>query len=246
MGKRELFVALGLLATAACTDLAGPPADGPHGISAALAVVDGRAGVSVGNHILEQAPAAPPLETYELSFWAVRGQDSYVEIRYQGDQVGGRGVDPAVDRQVGGDVSGEVFLSLYIPAKALSRYPDGTKIGKGERVLITISIDPVDLYVSLEPAGLVFNRRALPLLYLSYNGANPDYDGDGDVDEVDQYIEDNHLKLWCFHYSGGASAEPGMRAGAAGGKAPKASKSGKKNKSFIDELGKLSDHAVSW
>jgi hypothetical protein len=239
-----MLVALGLLATAACADITGPPVDGPQDGFVALARVDGRAGGSVGDNILEQAPTAPPLETYELSFWAVRGWARYVQIRYKGDKNEGRNGDPAIDRTVGGDVAGEVFLSLYLPWNALSRHPDGSRIRWGERVRITISVDPADLYVSLEPSGLVFNRRARPWLYISYDGANPDFDGDGDVDRVDRYIEDNHLKLWSFNYTSGASAGPGMRASAAAGASSK--DSAPKKKSFIGKLGKLSDHAVSW
>jgi len=247
MGKKKLLVALGLLATAACADLAGPPGDGPHDeFAAAFARVDSRAGATVGDHILEQAPTAPPLETYELSFWAVRGQARYVLIRYQGDKNAGQGGDPASEPQAGSDLAGEVFLSLYIPRKALSRYPNGERIAWGERVRITISVDPTDLYVSLEPSGLVFNRRARPWLYVSYNGANLDYDGDGDVDRVDRYIEDNHLRLWSFDYPSSASAGPDMRASAAESASSGKSKSEKKGKSFIGKLGKLSDHVVSW
>jgi len=244
MCKKKLLVALGLLATAACTDLAGPPADGPHDeFAAAFAMADSRAGATVGDHILEQAPTAPPLETYELSFWAVRGEASYVQIRYQGDEPDDSGTDTAGDHH---DLAGKVFLSLYVPWNALSRHPDGTPIRWGERVRITISVDPTQLYASFEPSGLVFNRRASPWLYVSYNGADRDYDGDGDVDRVDRYIEKKHLKLWCFDSPSSASAGPDMGASAAKGKSSGDSKSKKTNKSFIGKLGKLSDHAVSW
>jgi hypothetical protein len=245
MCKKKMLVALGLLATAACTDITGPPVDGPHDeFAAALARADSRAGASVGDHILEHAPTAPALETYELSFWAVRGRARYVQIRYKGNKADGHDGDPAVDRQAVGAVDGEVFLSLYIPWNALSRYPDGERIRWGERVLITISVDPSELYVSLEPSGLRFNRRARPWLYVSYNGANPDFDGDGNVDRVDQYIEDNHLNLWSFDYPSGASAGPGIRASVAGGAS--SGNSPPKKKSFLGKIGKLSDHVVSW
>jgi hypothetical protein len=247
MCKRKLLVAVGLLAAVACADTTGPSVEGPLDDFAALARVDGRAGGSVEDHILEQAASTPALETYELRFWAVRGRARYVQIRYQGDKAVNDGAHPGGHRAVSSDVAGDIFMSLYIPWNALSRHPDGTRIRWGERVQITISVHPTDLYVSLEPSGLVFNRRARPKLYLSYNGADPDFDGDGDVDRVDRYIEDNYLKLWHFEYPSSVPMGEGAydRSAAASSSSRDSQRSSKK-KSIVGKIGKLSDHAVSW
>jgi hypothetical protein len=251
MCKKKLLLAVGLLAALACADATGPPVynplDDPLDDFVALARVDGQAGGSVENHILEQALSSPALETYKLEFWAVRGRARYVQIRYQGEKVVNDDDDPGGDGSFDSHVAGDIFLALYIPRNALSRHPDGTRIRRGERVEITITVHPTDLYVSFEPSGLVFNRRGRPRLYLSYNGADPDFDDDGDVDGVDTYIEENHLKLWHFDPPSSVSMGEGAYASSAAASSSSGdSRQSKKSKSIVGKIRKLSDHAVSW
>jgi hypothetical protein len=247
MHKKVIFVALALMATTACTDLIGPPAGAPLDEIAALASQAGTNGGDVEGHILRQSPSAPALETYQVQFWAERGKSKYVRIRYV-DDGSGDGTDderPVSDGTTGTNVAGDTFLSLYIPKYALEYHPDGTPIEWGERVLITITVDPQTLLVSFEPFDLTFQRWNEPWLYLSYNGAELDYDRDGDVDRVDAYIEDHYLRLWDRLPPSNASGTDLYQTSGSGWNA-KAASQGRANKTLNSGVSKFSDVAVSW
>ena len=166
MRNRTILAVVGLLALVACADPTGPLPPGDE-VCDEVAVLGRVAGSNIGDfesHILQHAEGAPPLEVYKLSFWATRGRSRRVRIRYAEL---GRGDDP--DHQhARWNSEDDTFLSLYIPRFALETHPDGRPIGHGERVLITITVDPENLLVSFEPHGLVFNPWSRPLLYLSY------------------------------------------------------------------------------
>ena len=248
MYKRAFFVAVGLLLTAACADPTGPTVDVPSDQFAAVIQAAGENGGDVRSHILRHATSAPRLESYRLSFWAVRGEESYVEIRYLGgSDRSSLGDAPVAEEIENGGIDGTTFLWLLIPKNALEYHPDGSEIGWGERVLITISVHPERLYVSLQPSGLTFNPQHLPWLYLSYDGADPDYDRDGNVDVVDRYIEHNFLSLWSFTPSKSLSRFSFMPSNRwmAAGSGPKPKDKKKKNL-FPTKIVQFSDVAVSW
>ncbi len=252
MRKRTFFGVGGLLVTVACADPTGPTVDAPFDQFAAVTRAAGENGGDVYSHILEQSLTTPRLETYELKFWVVRGESKQVLIRYQsltGD-VGDDENDPAGDRVSDGDVHGEVFLSLYFLPYALQFHPDGTPIAWGERVPLTISVDPRRLLVSFEPSGLVFNRWQRPVLDLSYAGADRDLDGDGDADVVDDYVEGNYLTLWVRTPAlSGAAADLSRQAGGQDEKQwtpEEADRKKKESKTLTATIKVTSDVAVSW
>ncbi len=128
-----------------------------------------------GAELLRLAQNAPALERTEVSFWAIRGRGTEVEIR----------LAPG-----GGDDDGEEFLEFEIPEDALLAYPDGRRFARGDSVRITIRVvDPTRFVFEFQPAGLKFDPRHPAELEVSYEWADPDYDGDGDRDSDDAEIE---------------------------------------------------------
>jgi hypothetical protein len=107
-----------------------------------------------------RAGTAPPLETMDTSFWAVKGEDRELRIRYQGE---------------GGSGSGKEFLDLRIEEQTLLRRPDGTAIAQGDSIEIFVTIDPQLFVVRLEPSGLQFNPNEPGKLEIDYDEAQEDY-----------------------------------------------------------------------
>lgn len=85
---------------------------------------------------------AAVLDSYELTFWVVRGEPKTVEVYY-------------VDE--GGREEGR-FLRLHVPAQGLARLPDGTSVMPGDSVAITLSIDRSTFLVEFAPSGLQFSE----------------------------------------------------------------------------------------
>ena len=50
--------------------------------------------------------------------------------------------------------------------------------------------------MNLQPSGLVFSASDPAELWLWYGGADQDFDGDGDFDSTDRYIEGELLSIW--------------------------------------------------
>ncbi len=130
--------------------------------------------------ILHQSANSPPLETYEKSTRACYGEPVELRIGY----VSGAGGEPGQ------------FFELRIPSFGLWKNPKGTVFLPGDCVTIRVSIDPDDLLAEFHPTGLEFNPAAPATLSLSYAGANPDFNGDGVVDENDHQIETSELDVW--------------------------------------------------
>ncbi|UCG85937.1 MAG: hypothetical protein JSW71_18820 [Gemmatimonadota bacterium] len=185
-----------VLALASCGDSTGPPhqlaerdalgsISGPGVTAAALQPIryDARM-ITRGNeplfHVMAlSASGDPQLETYELSFWAVRGREVTVGVDY-----------------VNNDQESGSFLSFTVPANGLYGRPDGTLFSQGDSVEITVTIDPDQLLVKFLPAGLVFNQAAPAQLQLWYEVAGGDLDGDGNVDADDGDVQHDRLGLW--------------------------------------------------
>ncbi len=189
MTRLRLSVAI-LLVLAGCRDAAAP-FDEPNVLGDVVSQPTAAAGV----HILRQSPTAPPLETYQVSFWARRDQASTVIVNYQ----------PAAGESVG-----HPFLRFDIPKDGLqegrdrrhgdrrhSEERDGDRRHGEERdsVLITLTIDPENFSVEFEPSGVVFSRRHPATLAIWYGNADPDLNGDGFVDATDQALA-AQLALW--------------------------------------------------
>ena len=131
--------------------------------------------------ILRMAEDAPPLETYDTTFVAVRGEDSELRIDY---------------RPVDGESSGENFLRFRLDANTLVADETGTPIPMGGQIAIRVRIvDPARLELEFQPSGLRFNPSAPAELRIEYVHADDDLDEDGDVDAEDERLE-QELSLW--------------------------------------------------
>jgi hypothetical protein len=98
-------------------------------------------------------------------------------------------------------------------------------------VLITVTIDPANVKVTLEPTGLQFGEPGQ--LQISYGGADGDLNGDGVVDSTDAYIESQLLALW-------------YREGADGVWEPIPAVQELADKSFVSALPHFCEYAISW
>lgn len=120
---------------------------------------------------------SPPLslDTYQVSFWAVRGQSRSVQINYQSS------IDSAV----------HPFLQLTTTDP---QFVQGVgELAVGDSVLITVTVDTGKIGVNLEPTGLQFGAPSQ--LKIWYSGANGDLNGDGVVDSTDSRLEAQLLGL---------------------------------------------------
>jgi hypothetical protein len=159
------------------------------------------------------APGTLSLDRYAVSFWAVRGAERSVQINYL---------------SATGDTSSP-FLQLttedptYVPGQGW--------LAPGDSVLITVTVNPDTLKVSLEPTGLLFGTPAQ--LQVWYGGAGGDLNGDGVVDSVDTYIATNLLGMW-------------YREGQDSSWAPISATQALDVSSFTSALPHFSEYAVSW
>ncbi len=170
--RRLWFPVAAVLVLAGCRD-----ATAPFDRSASLTYV---APAPIGPRFLRQAPTAPPLETYQVSFWAVDGVPSSVTVNYE---------------PVAGESVGQPFLRFGIPRNALATTPDGRRLRHGDSVLVILTIDPVNFSVDFQPTGMVFSRRFPAELTFWYQNADPDLNGDGVVDAADQECAE-YIALW--------------------------------------------------
>ncbi len=170
-----------LLTLAGCRDVAAPLNENVAGPQLSMTgEVVGQATSSRQIHILQQASTAPPLETYQVSFWAYVGKASTVTVNYQ----------PAAGQSVG-----QPFLRFDIPKKGLVAGADGAPLHRGDSVSVTLTIDPVSFSVHFQPSGVLFSTRFPANLAIWYENANPDLNGDGVVDATDQMLR-QQLALW--------------------------------------------------
>jgi len=170
--RQWLFAIVVLLV--GCRDAAAP--DGQY-LVGELVAADTPA---TGLHILQQASTAPALETYRVSFWACDGEASTVTLNYQ---------------PVAGESVGQPFLRFDIPKNALAMRADGMRMNRGDSVLVTLTIDPVTFAVEFQPSGMWFSKGVPARLTIWYENADPDLNGDGVTDAVDQLLE-QQIAVW--------------------------------------------------
>lgn len=179
----------------------------------ATGALPGGAGGGGGGSLRASLVGGLSLAQYTATFWAVRGQLRSVQINYL---------------SATGDTSWQ-FLQLSVTDPAY--VPGIGQLALGDSVPITVSVDPTNIKVSLEPMGLVFGDPAQ--LQISYGGANGDLNGDGVVDDADRYIESQLLGMW---YREGVDSTwqriPAVQSLA--------------DKSFTTTLPHFSEYAVSW
>lgn len=175
--------AAGLLLLSACSEPTGPPS-APQSAPLYFGTTSGA---------LTPLRQSAGLQTYEASFWAVRGQSRTLVISYREYQTTpSRGDEDDVDRKS----RAARFLRVFVPADGLSQLPDGTPIAVGDSVRITVTVDQTYVVARFSPHGLVFNPSSPVTLEVWYSGANLDLDGDGDVDSADNLIGSTKLALW--------------------------------------------------
>jgi len=166
------------------------------------------------NGLLASLTGGISLDRYTAAFWAVRGEERSVQINYLSST---------------GDTSFP-FLTLTITDPVF--VPGQGNLAPGDSVLVTVTIDPSDIKVSLEPTGTLFGAPAQ--LRMSYGGAGGDLNGNGIAgDEFDREIETRLLGLWYREGEESAWAKiPASQSLA--------------DKSFISALAHFSEYAVSW
>jgi hypothetical protein len=183
------------------------------GSSPQFTAIGALSGPSVGGALLASPSAGLHLDRYTASFWAVRGEPRSIQINYLSST---------------GDTS-SAFLRLTTADPAY--VPGVGDLAPGDSVLITVTIDPDNIKVSLEPTGLLFGEPGQ--LQISYGGADGDLNGDGVVDDTDSYIESQLLGLW---YREGTDSVweriPAVQV--------------LSDKSFVSALPHFSEYAVSW
>ena len=127
---------------------------------------------------IRAAANAPPLDSLQVHVWAKAGENRQALISYK--KVGGYG--------------GDVCLEFKIPGNGLWKRPDGSVVAKGDSVLITITVvDPAQFNFRFEPSGLQFRPDHPAELRVSYKWANPDFNGDGKVDDKDTRFD---FQMW--------------------------------------------------
>jgi hypothetical protein len=192
MAIRRALIPLALaLFAARCSDRITPPSAAvvqPHFLRwagsappqfAAIGALPGGAGGGGGGGggaLRASLVGGLSLSQYTAAFWAVRGQQRSVQINYL---------------SATGDTSWQ-FLRLTTTDPAY--VPGSGDLAPGDSVLITVTVDPSNIKVSLEPTGLLFGDPAQ--LQISYSGANGDLNGDGVVDDADKFIESQLLGMW--------------------------------------------------
>ena len=123
--------------------------------------------------VVKPAPSIA-LTQYQATIWAKRGQARTLQINYAAN----------------GGTSPFMKLTISDPTYVPGR---GT-IAMGDSVLVTATVDPHALTVSLEPHQMQFGAPSQ--LQIWYSGAGGDLDGDGQVNSSDSYIETQLLGMW--------------------------------------------------
>jgi hypothetical protein len=171
------------LVAAGCADQTGPSSTAVQAPLATLVIP-----APPGTHVLRQSAAAPRLQTYQVSFWAKRGTQTTIFLNY---------------RRAPGQWLPDPFLRFRIPINGLVAGADGVPLARGDSVRITLTIDTVLFNVDFQPSGVLFSKSSPAQLAIWYQDANPDLDGDGDVDRIDEMLK-QELAIWYK----GSKADP--------------------------------------
>ncbi|HUP19481.1 MAG TPA: hypothetical protein VM778_05960 [Gemmatimonadota bacterium] len=133
-------------------------------------------------------PDLQPAVTRADSFYAVKGDNRELVLRYVPEQPG---------------EEGERFLEFRVPGDALLRRPDGTLFQERDSVLIRVEVaDDGRFLFDFQPSGLEFDQDHAPRLRVTYRALDGDIDGDGDIDDDDDDLE-RELRLWRQEAPGG-------------------------------------------
>lgn len=131
-------------------------------------------------HFLRLSATAPQLQSTVVSFYAVKGQDREVRVRF---------------------TNGEDYLRFRVFANSLQLRPDGSPIATGDSILITITVtDPTKLQADFQPSGLKFSSPAR--LQFEFGEADKDLNGDGVVNATDTSLIPQ-ISTWRQEVAGG-------------------------------------------
>src|SRR5690349_4193312 len=110
-------------------------------------------------HFLRLATTAPSLQSTVVSFYAKKGSDREVRVRFS---------------------NGEDFLRFRVSANSLLQRPDGSAFANGDSILITVTVtDPTKLAADFQPAGLKFSPANPARLQFEFGECDKDLNGDG-------------------------------------------------------------------
>jgi len=224
MRVRRFLIPLALaLFAARCADhptaVRQPPTPVPHFLRWAGPVppqfnATGALSGDVVAGLLQASPTGTlSLNQYTAAFWAVRGEQRSVQLNYLSST---------------GDTTSQFLRLTTIDPTYV---PDRGDLAPGDSVLITVTVDPQNIKVTLEPTGLLFGDPAQ--LQISYGGADGDLNGDGVVDDTDAYIEGQLLGIWYREGPADAWTEVSAVHSLA-------------DKSFTSVLPHFCEYAVSW
>lgn len=133
-------------------------------------------------HFLRLSATAPQLQSTVVSFYAVKGQDREIRVRFK---------------------NGEDFLRFRVFANSLQQRPDRSAIANGDSVLITITItDPTKLQADFQPAGLKFSSSNPARLQFEFGEADKDLNDDGVVNATDASLIPQ-ISTWRQEVAGG-------------------------------------------
>lgn len=133
-------------------------------------------------HFLRLAATAPSLQSTVVSFYAKKGSDREVRVRFS---------------------NGEDFLRFRVFANSLLQRPDGSLFANGDSVLITITItDPTKLAADFQPAGLKFSPSNPARLQFEFGEADKDLNDDGVVNATDTSLIPQ-ISTWRQETAGG-------------------------------------------
>ena len=162
-----LLLAIAAMPLVSCTDSTGPdPNDtrDPNDL-----------------RLLSVPYGTPSLAKTQLSFYAVQGRASGVDIWYHARP---------------GSTDSTTFLEFRLGPASLAARPDGSAIAAGDSVLITVTVtDQSHFLVDFQPSGLKFSAADRPTLKISFAACGEDLNYDNAVDEKDQQIMKS-LSFW--------------------------------------------------
>ena len=116
-------------------------------------------------HFLRLSATAPALQATTVSFYAKKGEDREIRLRFQ---------------------NGEDYLRFRVFANSLAQRPDGSAFATGDSIQITITItDPTRLVADFQPAGLKFSTSTPARLQFEFGECDKDLNGDGVINATD-------------------------------------------------------------